>query len=162
MLGEDGQELWLGRTRPCPHSGCAGEWSQGQIGVLSLLSLAVSAQGVSGGDGVQPLGPGARTVRVILGPWRLAGRCCISCRCHPDKFSALCAGLNGVWHPFHTYTAGKAYCFEILGRKDVLCYLVFLFCYHEKKFQSALFFKTANWLYIVKDQCFHGWVVITE
>lgn len=28
----------------------------------------MSAQGVSGGDGVQPLGPGARTVRVILGP----------------------------------------------------------------------------------------------
>ena len=48
------------------------------------------------------------------------------------------------------------------GRQDAPLTLVFLCYFHETKFQSALFFKSANWLYIVKDRCFHGWVVITE
>lgn len=63
-LGQDGQKLWLGRTHPCPHSGCAGESGTSQT--ADPLELCHEHTGSLGG-GVQPLGPGARTVRVNSG-----------------------------------------------------------------------------------------------
>lgn len=72
---------------------------------------------------------------------------------------------TATWNCDHlslSHTAGKTLHLDIIEgwwggkRWDALLTLAFLCYFHETEFQSALFFKSANRLYIVKDQCFHG------